>query len=246
MRGLLYKDWSVLAGQYRKNILLLLVVYLGMAYLFDMPFMLYALVFMLGIYTQSAVSFDEKSHWDMYAHTLPVSPAAIIGSKYLLGLLAIAGGFLIGLAAFLFFPDIARGTMGMEEALVGMLAATALALLYFSLSLPLSYQLGSERARTAVMVVILLLAVLATASTVLLSSEQLQDIQRFFGFRGPAEIWDSAQEQTLVMDVEYGSVYQWARNLHFWWLIVGGTAGSALLYAGSWLVSIAIYKHKQF
>ena len=48
------------------------------------------------------------------------------------------------------------------------------------------------------------------------------------------------------MDVEYGSVYQWARNLHFWWLIVGGTAGSALLYAGSWLVSIAIYKHKQF
>ena len=127
-----------------------------------------------------------------------------------------------------------------------MLAATALALLYFSLSLPLSYQLGSERARTAVMVLILLLAVLATASTVLLSSEQLQNLQRFFGFRGPAEIWDSAQEQTLVMDVEYGSVYQWARNLHFWWLIVGGTAGSALLYAGSWLVSIAIYKHKQF
>lgn len=246
MRGLLYKDWSILAGQYRKNILLLLVVYLGMAYLFDMPFMLYALVFMLGIYTQSAVSFDEKSHWDMYAHTLPVSPAAIIGSKYLLGLLAIASGFLIGLAAFLFFPDIARGTMGMEEALVGMLAATALALLYFSLSLPLSYQLGSERARTAVMVLILLLAVLATASTVLLSSEQLQNLQRFFGFRGPAEIWDSAQEQTLVMDVEYGSVYQWARNLHFWWLIVGGTAGSVLLYAGSWLVSIAIYKHKQF
>ena len=96
------------------------------------------------------------------------------------------------------------------------------------------------------MVLILLLVVLATASTVLLSSEQLQNLQRFFGFRGPAEIWDSAQEQTLVMDVEYGSVYQWARNLHFWWLIVGGTAGSALLYAGSWLVSIAIYKHKQF
>ena len=132
MKGLFYKDWSVLVGQYRKNILLLLVVYLGMAYLFDMPFMLYALVFMFGIYTQSALSFDEKCHWDTYAHTLPVSPAAVVGSKYLLGLVAILSGLVIGLAAFLFFPSIARGTMGMEEAMVGMLTATALALLYFA------------------------------------------------------------------------------------------------------------------
>lgn len=246
MKGLFYKDWSVLIGQYRKNILLLLVVYLGMAYLFDMPFMLYALVFMFGLYTQSAVSFDEKSHWDIYARTLPVGPAAIIGSKYLLGLFSIFSGLVIGLAAFLFFPSIVQGTMGMEEALVGMLVAASLALLYFSLSLPLSYRFGSEGARAAVMVVILLLAVLVMASTVLLSPEQLQGIQRFFGFRGPAEIWDPAKEQSVVMDVEYGSVCQWARNLHFWFLVGGGTAFSAVLYAASWAVSIGIYKHKQF
>lgn len=246
MKGLFYKDWSVLVGQYRKNILLLLVVYLGMAYLFDMPFMLYALVFMFGIYTQSALSFDEKCHWDTYAHTLPVSPAAVVGSKYLLGLVAILSGLVIGLAAFLFFPSIARGTMGMEEAMVGMLTATALALLYFALSLPLSYRFGSERARAAVMAVILLLAVLVMAATVLLSSEQLQGIQRFFGFRGPAEIWDAAKEQSVVMEVEYGSVYQWTQNLHFWFLIGGGAAFSAVLYAVSWAISIAIYKHKQF
>ena len=86
MKGLLYKDWSILIGQYRKNIFLVLILYLGMAYLFNTPFMLYALVFMFGIYTQSAVSFDESSHWDMYAHTLPIHPAAVVGSKYLLGL----------------------------------------------------------------------------------------------------------------------------------------------------------------
>lgn len=136
--------------------------------------------------------------------------------------------------------------MGMEEALVGMLVATALALLYFALSLPLSYRFGSEGARAAVMVVILLLAVLVMASTVLVPVEQLQSIQRFFGFRGPAEIWDAAKEQSTVMEVEYGSVYQWARNLHFWYLVGGGAAFSAVLYAVSWAISIAIYKHKQF
>lgn len=246
MKGLLYKDWSTLISQYRKNLLLLLVLYLGMAYLFDMPFMLYALVFMFGIYIQSAVSFDERSHWDMYARTLPVCPAAIIGSKYLLGLLAIVGGFVLGIAAFLFFPSIAHGTMGMEEALVGMLAATALSLLYFSLSLPLSYRFGSEQARSVVMVVILLLVVVAIAATVLVSSEQAQTIQRFFGFRGPAEIWDSAKGQAVVMDVEYGSLSQWVRNPHFWWLVGGSTTFSMLLYVASWTASIAIYKNKQF
>lgn len=246
MKGLFYKDWSVLIGQYRKNLLLILVVYLGMAYLFDMPFMLYALVFMLGIYTQSALSFDEKSHWDTYAHTLPVSQAAIVGSKYLLGLCAMLSGFGIGLVAFLFFPGIVRGTMGMDEALVGMLVATALALVYFSLSLPLSYRFGSERARTAVMVAILLLAVIGMTVTVLLSPEQIQTIQRVFGFRGPAEIWDSTREQSVVMEVEYGSLTQWVRNLHFWFLLCGGTVFSVFLYGASWVVSLAIYKHKQF
>ena len=96
------------------------------------------------------------------------------------------------------------------------------------------------------MAVILLLAVLVMAATVLLSSEQLQGIQRFFGFRGPAEIWDAAKEQSVVMEVEYGSVYQWTRNLHFWFLIGGGVIFSAVLYAVSWAISIAIYKHKQF
>lgn len=246
MNGLFYKDWSVLIGQYRNNILLLLVVYLGMAYLFDMPFMLYALVFMFGLYAQSALSFDEKSRWDTYVHTLPLSPAAIVGSKYLLGLLAAVCGFGIGIVAFLFFPSIARGTLGMDQALVGMLVATSLTLVYFSLSLPLSYRFGSERARAAVMVAILLLAVIAMAIPMLLRPEQTQALQRFFGFRGPAEIWDAAQGQTVVMEVEYGSLTQWVRNLHFWFLVGGGIACSILLYAVSWAVSLSIYKHKQF
>ena len=73
MSGLWFKDWSTLFSQYKRNLLLLVIVYLGMALLLDMPFMLYAMVFILGVYAQSAVNFDERSHWDMYAHTLPLS-----------------------------------------------------------------------------------------------------------------------------------------------------------------------------
>lgn len=246
MSGLWFKDWSTLFSQYKRNLLLLVIVYLGMALLLDMPFMLYAMVFILGVYAQSAVNFDERSHWDMYAHTLPVSPAAIVGSKYLLGLFAVAAGFVLGLFAFLFSPAVVRGTMSMAEAFVGMLAAAVLALLYFSLSLPLSYRYGSERARTVVMILILFLAVLAMAVTVLLSPEQVQTIQRFFGFRGPDQIWDSATEQTVTMEVEYGSLTQWMRNRHFWWLVGGACLASLLLFLASWAASILVYKRKQF
>lgn len=104
MKGLFYKDWSVLVGQYRKNILLLLVVYLGMAYLFDTPFMLYALVFMFGIYTQSALSFDEKCHWDTYAHTLPVSPAPSWAANICWACLPYSADWESGLPRFCSFP----------------------------------------------------------------------------------------------------------------------------------------------
>ena len=56
MKGLLYKDWCTLTSRYRKNFTLLFVLYVGMAMFFDMPFMLYALVFVLGLYVQSAVA----------------------------------------------------------------------------------------------------------------------------------------------------------------------------------------------
>lgn len=81
MKGLLYKDLCTLTSRYKKNFLVVFVLYIVWAVLFDMPFMLYALVFVLGMYVQSAISFDEYSHWDMYGHTLPVRPRSCWASS---------------------------------------------------------------------------------------------------------------------------------------------------------------------
>ena len=147
MKGLLYKDLCTMTARYKNNFILLLVLYLGMAILLDLSFMLYALVFVLGLYVQTSLSFDEQSRWDVYGRTLPVTPAAMVGSKFILGGCAILAGCLIAFLAFVFDPSETKGSP--EEVLLGLLAAACLTCFYFSLSMPLGYKFGSDRARTA-------------------------------------------------------------------------------------------------
>ena len=258
MKGLLYKDWCTLTSRYKKNFALLFVLYVGMAMFFDMPFMLYALVFVLGLYVQSAIGFDEYSHWDIYAHTLPVRCNAIVGSKYILGGCFILFGCVVSMLASSFSAGIINGTMGYDEALIGTLTAAAIATLYFSLSLPLTYQFGSDRARTIVMSAVLLLVLggfllITWVPQHLLSAEAqakldawAKSAERFFGFRGPAEIPDSVTGLSVTMDVEYGSVVQWAENPHFWWLIGGLVLFSVVIFLLSWVISTSIYQKKQY
>lgn len=258
MKGLLYKDWCTLTSRYKKNFILLFVLYVGMAMFFDMPFMLYALVFVLGLYVQSAVGFDEYSHWDVYAHTLPVRGTAIVGSKYILGGCAILFGCVISMLASAFSVGIIRGTMGYDEALIGTLTAAAVATLYFSLSLPLTYKFGCDRARTVVMSAVLLLVLggfllvtwvpqhLLSPEAQLKLESWAEGVARFFGFRGPASIPDPVTGTSVTMEVEYGSVVQWTENPHFWWLIGGMVLFSVVIFLLSWGISTAIYQKKQY
>ena len=87
MKGLLCKDWAILLNSYKKNFLIMVVLYLGMAVCLHMDYLCYALVAVCGVYASSTMNFDDYAHWDTYARTLPVTPGQVVGCKYLLGLL---------------------------------------------------------------------------------------------------------------------------------------------------------------
>ena len=87
MIGLLRKDQTLLWNTYNKNFLVVLLVYTAMMLASDsLIFVMYALVFLGGMYAVSTLTLDEYSHWDTYVRTLPVTPKQIVGSKYLLAL----------------------------------------------------------------------------------------------------------------------------------------------------------------
>ena len=92
MKGLLYKEWATLISSYKQSVFFIAFLYGGISILTGQTGMAYALLVVFSILITSRISFDENSHWDIYARTLPVTPAQLVDSKYLFGLCGLALG----------------------------------------------------------------------------------------------------------------------------------------------------------
>ena len=149
MKGLLCKDWAILVNSYKKNFLIMVVLYLGMAVCLHMNYLCYALVAVCGVYASSTMNFDDYAHWDTYARTLPVTPGQVVGYKYLLGLLfTLFGSVCAAVGIFLTgqYTDVL-------EAAFSILVIAAFSLLLFAVNMPFSYKFGAVRARTWVLII---------------------------------------------------------------------------------------------
>ena len=92
MKGLLYKEWATLTSSYKQSLFFFAFLYGGISILTGQTGMAYGLLVIFSILITSTISFDENSHWDIYVRTLPVTPAQLVGSKYLFGLCGLALG----------------------------------------------------------------------------------------------------------------------------------------------------------
>ena len=150
MAGLVYKDLINL-GQQWKSYLLILVVRGGLSIAQKNPnffggmFSVYMAIILLTAY-----SYDEKSGWDKYALTMPVSRARIVLSKYVLGLLMDIVGFVITLAAFL-----AAGS-SMQEMWLAQSLYQTISLFLIAFQLPVTFKFGVEKARISTVLVVML------------------------------------------------------------------------------------------
>ena len=87
MKGLLLKDFYLLAS-YCKSFLLISAVFIG---LFAVEpsnfFFLLMLCIMLGMLPTTLLSYDEREHWNVYSQVFPVTRGQYVSVKYLIGLL---------------------------------------------------------------------------------------------------------------------------------------------------------------
>ena len=82
MRGLMAKEMTGLLGLYKKNLLLVGLVYGGLSIMTENSFFLYFGVWMMGFYSLSGYSLDEQSGWGRYARTLPISDFQVVAAKF--------------------------------------------------------------------------------------------------------------------------------------------------------------------
>lgn len=219
MIGLLRKDQTLLWTTYNKNFLVVLLCYSAMIFASDsLIFVMYALIFLGGLYVSSTLTLDEQSQWDTYARTLPVTAAQIVGSKYLLSVTWTLICFLLS-QSLCSLSGLARGNLADQwhNYLAGNLAATALVFLYNALTLPLSYKFGAAKARSVTIV----------ATGVLVGVSVL-------GIGQLLRTTDAEQINLIPVDSALGVFL----------VLLAFLAVSLVLFFISWLVSTAIYRNK--
>ena len=143
MKGLLLKDFYVLKKELRA-FLFIVVFFTAFSFLGDNNsfFMFYGLI-MLPIVNISLISYDERSHWDSFLETTPVSRSTAVTEKYLLNLLLLLLWSPVVLAVYL----VQAANLGSPVQAVCI--CIYMALFFPAIIYPFIFALGSEKGRFA-------------------------------------------------------------------------------------------------
>lgn len=177
MKALILKDLLVLRKVSRIYLVLFVVYFILSFYLWDESgsgnFAIGFVTVMCAMLPITALSYDERSHWDKYALTMPVSRRDMVVSKYLLGLLLIFGvDLLMFLASTL--AGVVRGGFDLAAQVQEILLFACMGVLFLSVNLPAMIKLGVERGR---IVLIALVIFLVCVPLTLLQSGKLESIE---------------------------------------------------------------------
>ena len=146
MSGLIRKELYTLVSIYRKNLLLVFVMYtiLGVA-LKNMAFP-YMTIWMAGIYSFGCFSVDHMCGWDRYVRTLPVRDEKTVGSKFLATLImqTIAASYAVAIAIVNCLLN--QGSLSIE--LVMIITFMSLSVISMGIMIPVAIKWGVEKART--------------------------------------------------------------------------------------------------
>ena len=220
MKGLLYKEVVSLLGLYRKNLVLVAVIYGALSVMTKNNFFLFFGIWMMGFYSLSSFSLDDTSGWGRYARTLPISDKQIIGAKFLLALvfMTIALVYALAIGAVCWMVDPA--SFDWADVFGGILLVTAVALLSVGLMFFLAVKFGPDKSRNYFMV--LALAVFA-----------------IFFLAGQMGLLEAPTEGELA------AALAWVGG-HMALVVLGALALAVLVFFLCYLASCAVYRRKEF
>lgn len=153
MKALLYKDFCVLKKVLRLYLLFFVLYGLMAVFNEDSGFLAGVLLVMAGMLPLTALASDEQGNFGRFGQVLPVSLRAMVGEKYLLGLISMAAGGGVSLL-LLMVIELLHGDGFTGEMLAAQLLAVGVLVLacgvLLAVMLPLGFWLGVEKARLAV------------------------------------------------------------------------------------------------
>lgn len=174
MKGLLLKDAYIMWKNAKSTLLICAVFLVSGFFSSDVSFYTVFPCIMLGMMPITLLAYDENDRWSAYAAALPLSRAAVVKARYLIGLLlGVLVAALCTCATVLTVPTAG----GVESALasapmltLGLLLAAAL--LPTALLLPFAYKWSVAKARMAYL--ILTFGIVGAVSALVMNADQSQ------------------------------------------------------------------------
>lgn len=154
MKGLIIKDLLALKKQ-GKLFLGLFAFYFIYAIALKNISMLSMITVLCVMLPMTTMAYDERSKWDKYALSMPISRKTIVLSKYLFSiLLDVLGVLIVAVTStiIVYFSN----EMEILEALFMAVLFGAISLLFLSVMLPILFKYGVEKARLLIIVIILI------------------------------------------------------------------------------------------
>lgn len=146
MIGLILKDLFTLTRQ-----ALMYIVFIAVFSLMPGYNMASFAVIMACMMPVTALAYDERSHWDRLAASMPYTTAQLVLSKYLMGLILMLCSMALGIIALplqrLVNPDVS-----LPELLSVSLGALGAGMLIQGVLLPVMFRFGTEKARLFMLV----------------------------------------------------------------------------------------------
>ena len=146
MIGLILKDLFTLTRQ-----ALMYIVFIAVFSLMPGYNMASFAVIMACMMPMTALAYDERSHWDRLAASMPYTTAQLVLSKYLMGLILMLCSVALGIIALplqrLVNPDVS-----LPELLSVSLGALGAGMLIQGVLLPVMFRFGTEKARLFMLV----------------------------------------------------------------------------------------------
>lgn len=150
MKGLIIKEFLAMR-RYLRIIGILLALYIVMALLTQSVSFFSTVNALLVVFCAfNSFSYDRYNHWDEFAGTLPISRLEMVKSKYVFLLLLALAFTLIILVVNLIIN--VSSNDGLSSVIKNAIASVSFALIYLSITTPLIYKFGLEKARYVMIV----------------------------------------------------------------------------------------------
>ena len=143
MKALLLKDYYTLIKQIKIYIIMIIIFAIIPGNSISSIAMIYAA--MLPI---TALAYDERSKWNSLAMMMPYSDESIVGSKYILGYIAVAVASLLSITAQIVL-NLIKNTAFEIESFLSILLIACIATVLQAFNLPFMFKFGVEKGRLA-------------------------------------------------------------------------------------------------